>query len=132
MSVVENLLRAHRRDCEDRRRYAAELAVLAERLRTDAGRVRSEIEAAGGPGSTGAEPLAERCRKLERSVSELDGRLAAARDAVITAEQQLKLYERAVSDRAGGAALSDRRLARRARLSRSDEPPPFADSVGEG
>jgi hypothetical protein len=125
MSVVENLLRAHRRDCEDRRRYAAELAVLAERLRTDAGRVRSEIEAAGGPGSAGAEPLAERCRKL-------DGRLAAARDAVITAEQQLKLYERAVSDRAGGAALSDRRLARRARLSRSDEPPPFADSVGEG
>ena len=112
----------HRRDCEDRRRYAAELEVLAERLRADAGRVRGEIEAAGGRGSTGAEPLAERCRKLERSVAELDGRVAAARAALIAAEQQLKLYERAVADRAGGAALSDRRLARRARQSRPARP----------
>ena len=119
MSVVENLLRAHRRDCEDRRRYAAELELLAERLRADAGRVYGEIAAAGGRGSAGAEPLAERCRKLERSVAELDGQLAAARDALIAAEQQLQLYERAVADRAGGPALSGRRLARRARQSPS-------------
>jgi hypothetical protein len=115
MSVLDSVLRLHRRECEDRRRYAAELELLAERLRTDAMRVRSEMEAAGGRGPDGPEPLAERCHKLERSVAELEGQLAAARAALAGVEEQLKLYERAVADRAGGAALSDRRLARRNR-----------------
>ena len=33
MSVLANLLRLHRRECEDRRRYAVELEHLAKRLR---------------------------------------------------------------------------------------------------
>src|SRR5436190_12186629 len=86
MSVVVNLLRLHRRECEDRRRYAAELELLAERLRADAGRIRGEMEEAGGQGPTGAELLAERHRKLERSVVELDGRVAAARAALAATE----------------------------------------------
>ena len=132
MSVLENLLRWHRRDCEDRRRYAAELELLAERLRADAGRVRGEMEAAGGEGPPGPEPLAERCHKLERSVAELDGQVAAARAALAAAEEQLKLYERAVADRAGGAALSDRRLARRARQLRPSTTRPSGDSAADG
>ena len=115
MSVVENLLRLHRRECEDRRRYAAELESLAERLRVDAGRVRADMDTAGSEAITGSEPMAERWQRLERSVAQLDGQVAAARAALAAAEEQLKLYERAVADRAGGTALSDRRLARRAR-----------------
>jgi hypothetical protein len=115
MSVVDNLLRLHRRECDERRRFAAELESLAERLRADAGRLLAEMETGGGDAT---EPLAERCQRLERSVAELDGQVAAARAALAAAEEQLKLYERAVTDRAGGAALSDRRLARRARQSR--------------
>jgi hypothetical protein len=125
-------LRVHRRDCEDRRRYAAELALLAERLRADAGRVGGEIEAAGREAPTGSELLADRRHKLDRSVAELDGQVAAARAALAAAEEQLRLYERAVADRAGGAALSDRRLARRARQSRPPPPRQRVDSAGDG
>jgi hypothetical protein len=124
MTVLENLLRLHRRECEDRRRYAIELESLAERLRADARRVCGEIGMAGGEGPTGTEPMAERCEKLERSVAELDGQAAAARAALAAAEEQLKLYERAIADRVGGMALSDRRLARRSRQLR----PPAARS----
>lgn len=130
MSMLENLLRLHRRDCEDRRRYAAELELLADRLRADAMRVRREMEAAGGDGPAGPEPLAERCHKLERSVAELDGQVQAARAALAAAEEQLKLYERTVADRAGGAALSDRRLARRTRQARPATTRPWGDSAG--
>ena len=118
MSVLENLLRLHRRECEDRRRYAAELELLAERLRADAGRLRGEMVEFASNVSVKDGPLTERCLKLELSVAELDGRLAAAHAALAAAEQQLKLYERAVLDRSGGPALSDRRLARRVRQSR--------------
>ena len=115
MSVVESLLRLHRRECEEQRRYAAELELLAERLRADAGRVRVEIAAAESQPRPDAAQLTERCRALERSVAELDAQLDGARTALAAAEQQLQLYERAIADRAGGPGLSDRRLARRAR-----------------
>ena len=118
MTVVENLLRSHRRECEERRRYAAALAVLAERLRADIVRVRGEMAAVQDRRSADAGSLAERCRKLEGSVAELDGQIAAAREALAAVEQQMRLYERAVLDRVGGTALSDRRLARRIRQSR--------------
>jgi len=118
MSVLENVLRLHRRECEERRRYAVELGLLAERLRADAMRLRSEMETGGAQGPAGPEPLAERCHKLERSVADLDGQVTAARAALAAVEEQLKLYERAVTDHAGGAALSDRRLARRTRQAR--------------
>ena len=123
MSVLENVMRLHRRECEDRRRYVAELELLAERLRADAGRVRREMEAARSQDPAGSEPLAERCHKLERSVAELDDQVVAARAALDAAEEQLKLYERAVADCAGGVALSDRRLARRNRQARPAPPP---------
>jgi hypothetical protein len=115
MSVVDNLLRLRRRECEERRRFVIELGYLAERLRADAGRVRAEMETLDGAAAIGGEPLGERWQRLERSVAELDGQMAAARNGLAAAEEQLKLYERAVADRAGGSGLSDRRLARRSR-----------------
>jgi hypothetical protein len=75
--------------------------------------------------------LAARCHELERSVAELNGQVAAARAAFAAAEEQLKLYERAVADRADGAALSDRRLARRARQSRPATTRPWGGSTGD-
>lgn len=131
MSVLENVLRLHRRECEDRRRYAVELELLAERLRADARRVKSEMEAAGSRDPAVPEPLTERCHKLERSVAELDGQVAVARAALAEVEEQLKLYERAVEDRAGGAALSERRLARRTRQPRPATIPAWGDPASE-
>jgi hypothetical protein len=118
MSVLDNVLRLHRRECEDRRRYATDLELLAERLRADAGRLRREMVVSASNVSLNNGPLAERFLKLELSVAEIEGQLAAAHAALAAAQQQLKLYERAVIDRAGGQALSDRRLARRIRQSR--------------
>ena len=129
MSVLANLLRLHRRECEDRRRYAVELEHLAERLRADASRLRGDMAATA---SNVAGPLAERYLKLERSVAELDGQLTAAHAALAAAEQQLKRYERAVLDRSGGQALSDRRLARRVRQSGPGAAAQSGDPPGEG
>ena len=121
MSVLANLLRLHRRECEDRRRYATELEHLVRRLRADAGRLRGEMASASNV-SNDSGPLAERYLKLAGSVAELDRQLGAAHTALAAAEQQLKLSERAVLDRTGGQALSDRRLARRVRQSRLPAP----------
>jgi hypothetical protein len=132
MSVLANLLRLHRRECEDRRRYAVALEHLAKRLRADAGRLRGDMAVSASNVSVDAGPLAERYLKLERSVAELDGQLTAAHAALAAAEQQLQLYERAVLDRSGGSALSDRRLARRGRQSGLGASPRSGDLPGEG
>jgi hypothetical protein len=132
MTVVENLLRLHRRECDERRRYAVELELLAERLRADLARVHGEMAAIEDQASLDAGPLAERCRKLTVSVAELDVQIAAAQATLAAAEQQLKRHDRAVLDRAGGAALSDRRLARRIRQSRPAAPPQTVTPLRDG
>ena len=43
MSMVENLLRLHRWQLEERRRYLGELESLAERLRADAQRLATDF-----------------------------------------------------------------------------------------
>src|SRR5690242_21183471 len=81
MSIHENLLRLHRRQLDERRRYTAELEALSERLRADLGLLTAAIalEAAAlehPPESQGdnrslAPKLRERHTKLEHSVAEL-------------------------------------------------------------
>ena len=112
MSVQDQLLIAHRRECEDRRRYVADLENLAERLGADAERLRAEIRLAEANGAaTTARQLIERQAKLARSLDEIGEQLAGARVALATAEQQLRSHELVPR----GGALAARRTSRRRR-----------------
>ena len=125
MRVIENLLRLCRRQCEERRRYLAELELLAQLLGGDAGRLRGEIErteAAGDPAS-GA-PLIARRIKLERSLAAVQSQIATAGDALAAAEGELKRHALAAAQRAGKTELSARSGARRSRRARPAPPAP--------
>ena len=125
MSVIDNMIRLHRWQLEERERYLADLESLAERLRADAQRLEREaaeearlagisLDApADAPLSIFLRPLVERRRKLERSVGELEGQIAEAREAVATARQEVKLYEMAWEQR--GVPPTGQRLTRRMR-----------------
>jgi hypothetical protein len=126
MTVLDNLLRLHRWQLEERQRYLADLESLAERLRADASRLQQEAEeearAAGisldqPDGERGfllIRPLLERRRKLERSAVEIEGQVAEARAAVEAAEQEVKLHEVGWSQR---SVIPGGPLTRRARRS---------------
>jgi hypothetical protein len=126
MILIDNLLRLRRRECEEHRRYVAELDLLAERLRADARRLRAEIErlvAAGDP--LLAQPLVERHDKVERSVAAIESQMAAAGDALAAAEEELKRHEMAAAQRAGNERLAGRR-------SRRGRPRPASPIAGPG
>jgi flagellar FliJ protein len=124
MTVLDNLLRLHRWQLEERQRYLADLELLADRLRADAFRLQQEAEEearAGGvsldapDGARGfllIRPLLERRRKLERSAAEIDGQVADARAAVEAAEQEVKMHEIGWSQR---SVIPGGPLTRRAR-----------------
>ncbi len=110
MSVLENLVVMHRRQCDERRRHLADLEDLAQRLRADAMRLLGAIGlGAIAPSEAGAggfgPPAFERYRKLERSIAELDRQISAARDALATAEQHLKQHERAAALRTSASSV---------------------------
>ena len=110
MNALENRLNQHRRHCEERQRYLAELESLAQRLRADGGRLRCEIERAvtvGDPAST--PPLLERHGKLARTLAAIEGQIAAADDALAAAERELKRRELAAAQRADNAGMPDPR-----------------------
>src|SRR6266446_5435137 len=112
MNSLENRINLHRRHCEERRRYLAELESLAGRLRTDGGRLRSEIERAVTVGNPAfAHPLLQRHGQLAR--------------ALATASRELQRHEFAAAQRAPSAGLSERR-----RLPRSSRARPAASSLG--
>ena len=124
MSVADNILRQHRWELDERRRFLAELESLALRLRRDAQRLHREIEEESGAGrllrQTGApypvfvEPLIERGRKLERSIAEIESQIIEAREAVAATEQQVRLYEATQAQRTGKPASGAHRAVRRA------------------
>lgn len=105
MAIIDNMLRQHRWQLEERQRYLNGLEALALRLRGDVRRLESEAERetqrAGRPldsGPVGIEPvflrpLIERRDKLNHSVVELDSQIAEARAFVESARQELKIYE---------------------------------------
>ena len=119
MSVADNVLRQHRWELDERRRFLAELESLALRLRRDAQRLDREIEEESGAGRLlrqgGApypvfvEPLIERGQKLERSIAEIETQILDARKAVAVTEQQVRLYEATQAQRTGKAASGVRR-----------------------
>src|SRR2546423_12819692 len=119
MSVLDNRLRQHRWELDERRRFLAGLETLAARLRRDAQRLHWEIEQeTGGAHIEGkprvvypifVEPLLERRKKLEGSVVEIETQIAEAREAVATAEQEVSVVEAASTHRAAANGNGGRR-----------------------
>jgi hypothetical protein len=112
MSTPQNPLSLHRRQCEERQRYVARLKAVEERLRAEERRLRAEIQgvfadwlapeaAVGKP--VCARALIERHGKLARTLTSVEGRIAAASDALAAAARELKQSERADLHRAGSA-----------------------------
>ena len=120
MSALETLIRLHRWQLDERRRYLAGLDALAARLRADAQRLRDEADeearAAGlSLDAASAYPgfirsLIERRREIERSIAEVDTQVVEASDAVAVAFQEVNRYELAAAHREREAR---RRVARR-------------------
>lgn len=94
MSILEKRLRLHRRQYEERRRYIAELASLAEGLRADGRRLQADIERAVAVGkSVAAGPLIERLGKVETSLAAIEAQIAAVGEGLAAAAQELKGHE---------------------------------------
>ena len=106
MRVREGELHRCRRDCEERRRYLAELSLLGERLRGDARQLLGEMAPAGeADGAAVPEPLRGRHDKLQRSIAEIAVQIAAAADALALAEEELGRRELAWAQRFGKGGL---------------------------
>ncbi|HYU13785.1 MAG TPA: hypothetical protein VEK82_14505 [Stellaceae bacterium] len=140
MGIVDNILRQHRWELDERRRFLVELESLALRLRRDAQRLHQEIEEEAGAGrmlrQSGApypvfvEPLIERGRKLERSIAEIETQLPEAREAVAAAEQQVRLYEATQTQRRGKPPSSVGHAPRSRRVPRIVASPRYAPYFG--
>ncbi len=127
MSLVDNLLRAQRRHCDERRRYLAELEELAERLRTDALRLRAAIDG-GADDRLVAGRVVLRHAAVERSIAVIETQIGAAAAALAAAEAELSQSEHAVAQRGGGAEFAD---ARRRRRGRRKGPAVLSDRAGD-
>ncbi len=110
MSVRENVLRLSRWRLQERQEYLAGLESLLGRLGNDLRRLQDD--AAAGPSPR---PLAERQRKIERSIAEVEARIGEARSAVDAALQEVKLGEGAAG---APAAAPPMRVIRRTRRPR--------------
>jgi predicted nucleic acid-binding Zn-ribbon protein len=113
MSLVENLLRAQRRQCDERRRHLAELEQLAERLRADALRLRTAIDDGSGDRPTARQTVL-RHATVERSITAIEIQIGSATATLARAEAELRQSERAVAQHGGaGEAGAARRRGRR-------------------
>jgi flagellar protein FliJ len=109
MSALDTLIRVHRWQLDERRRYLTGLDALAMRLRADAQRLQDEADAearAAGLSLDAASAyprffraLLERRREIERSIAEVDAQIVEAREAVSVAFQEVKRYELAAANR---------------------------------
>jgi flagellar protein FliJ len=122
MSIVSNLLRLHRWQLEERRRYLAELESLAGRLRADTVRLTADtnfepansLEQDNSGSRVLTRSLVERCNRLEHSIAEIETQIVEARAAVAVAESEVAHYEAAAAPRSsmgsGGAGRVHRRV----------------------
>src|SRR4051812_8888515 len=122
MSVLDNRLRQHRWELDERRRFLAELEALAARLRRDAQRLNWEIEQETGAAGTEQKPgivypifvapLLDRRKKLEGSIVEIEAQITEPREAVPMAEQEVSPAGAAWTRRATAGGTNGRRLRR--------------------
>src|SRR6185312_2545770 len=113
--------RLHHRQLAERQRYLKDLEALGERLQADVDRLDAEIEGAGGAAAAASQsrldpnfirPLLDRRDKMLGSIAEVGAQIAEAREAVVEAQQEMKLVEGTAAP--AGFKFEDR-LTRRAR-----------------
>lgn len=102
------MARVYRWACSEKRRTLEDLLRLAERLRLDMGRL-SAPDAAGGQGQSAA----ERQRRLERSIAEIDGSIERARTELGNAEAELARVEQTKQERETAEKASNQRRSQR-------------------
>lgn len=110
MSALDSLVRLHRWQLDEHRRQLADLDALAAKLRHEEQRLGEEqkleqataaasLEAASAYGGY-ARQLIERRHKIEQSIVSVEQEIAAAREALAEAYQEMKRYEIAAANRA--------------------------------
>ena len=119
MSEIESLIRLSRWRVDEKRKALAELEALADHLQSEAVRLTEELGREKAIASAQAEPAPglgafiraslERQAHLTQSIAEVQDRIAAARDEIAEAFQELKRYEIVQSDRQQKALLRRRR-----------------------
>jgi len=118
MSARDHLQRLQVWQLAERRRYLADLESLAARLRADVERLRDEIGEAGGDAKQAhavfVRPLVDRRDKLLGSIAEIDVQIDEAREAVASAEQEVRLRGGALIQHSARSDLLVTRRARRA------------------
>ena len=105
MTAIDQLVRLHRWNLDEKRQKLADLERLRERLMGNIASIESELqhekEAAARSEVTSITLPAfirsslERQKKIEESIEEVDRSIAAARDEITVAFQEFKKYETA-------------------------------------
>lgn len=109
MSAIDQMARVYRWACSEKRQTLEDLLRLAERLRSDLGR----IEAANGPAGEGQTPD-ERRTRLDRSIAEVDASIEQVRADLAVAEAELARVEQTKHERETAERTSNRRRPRTA------------------
>jgi chromosome segregation ATPase len=119
MQGRHNQFRLQHWQLAERQRYLADLESLIARLRADVESLDQQIESAGQSDQSDdmnpltlawLDPLHERRDKLTRTIAEVDEQLVAARGAVASAQQEVRLVEGSAAYR--GFTFEDRRHRR--------------------
>ena len=119
MSALEQLVRLHGWTLDERRRKAADLEQLADRLKADMTRIDAELEREEKTAQESPELRAaftaysaiarKRRERLARSIADVEVEIERAREEVTDAFQELKRYEQALANRKARAASVVRR-----------------------
>lgn len=108
MSAIDQMLRLHRWASGEKRRTLEDLQRLADRLRSDIGRL-------GAPPDDG-QPADERRERLTRSIADVEAAIERARDELAVAEAELGRVQQMRQSRedAGKSSVQQRRSERAA------------------
>ena len=119
MSDIDSLIRLSRWRVDEKRKALAELEALEEHLQSEAVRLTEELAREKAIAAAQSEPAPglgayiraalERQAHLTQSIAEVKDRIAAARDEIANAFQELKRYELVQKDRQQRALLRQRR-----------------------
>lgn len=120
MKSLKSLIRLHRHRVDERRRQLKDLESMREQFLAAAASLNEALAAEGAVASAAPETaftygdyatsVRERRDKLFTSIEEVDGQIAAAREALSEAYQDLKKYEITQANRDRVAAVRAARI----------------------
>lgn len=110
MTAIDQMARVYRWACSDKRRTLEDLLRLADRLRTDIGRLEGPGALAGGDGQSAD----ERRERLVRSIAGLEATIERAREELRVAEAELARVEQMKQGRETADKTSTQRRNERA------------------